>query len=262
MKRFENKVVIVTGGASGIGEATVRRLVSEGGKAVIADLAEERAERLARELEADGADVRAVYFSATELESCRRLVEFARDAYGGIDVLVNNVGGTDLKRDGDIASLDIGYFDEAFHLNLRSAVYLTQLVLPFLEARGGGSIVNMASIGGLTGDFRGTFYGMGKAALIALTRYTATQTGKRNIRCNAVAPGLVLTPAATDNLPEDMRKTFLRHNSLDRLGDPKDIAGIVAFLASEDAAYVTGQTVVADGGLTGHNPTVGDFRKS
>lgn len=259
MKRFKDKVIVITGAASGIGEATARRLACEGGKIVIADYAKERAEKLAEELMTDGADVRAVYFNAYELESCRHLIEVAEETFGRVDVLVNNVGGTDLKRDGNIATLDIAYFEDAFSINLRCPVYLSQLVIPLMEKQGGGNIVNIASIGGFAGDFRGTYYGMAKAGVIALTKYIATQMGKKNIRCNAVAPGLTLTPSAVDNLPEEMRKLFVRHNSLSYLGEPEDMAATVAFLASDDAHYITGQTIVADGGLTIHNPTVGEI---
>lgn len=262
MERLKTKVAVVTGGASGIGEATVRRMTAEGARVVIADYAREQAEALAAELAGAGADVRPVYFTAARLDSCRDLIAFAREAYGRIDCLVNNVGGSDLKRDGSIETADIDYFDEVFHINLRSAVYLTQLAIPVMESGGGGSIVNMASIGGLTGDYRGTFYGMAKAGLINLTRYTAIQVGKKNIRCNAVAPGLVLTPAALRNLPERVRTVFLRHNALPYLGDPEDIAAAVVFLASDDARYITGQTLVADGGLTIANPTVAELAEA
>lgn len=259
MKRFEDKTVLITGGASGIGEATSRRISAEGGKIIIADYAKEKAEQLARELRTQAAEACAAYFSATDLKSCEELVDFSLKTYGHIDVLVNNVGGTNLQLDRDIERLDIGYFDEAFHLNLRCAIYLTQLVAENMSVPKGGNIVNVASIGGRCGDYRGTYYGAAKAGLINFTRYTATQLGRKNIRCNAVAPGLVLTPAALNNLPENMRKLFIRHNALPYLGKPEDIAATIAFLASEDARYLTGQTLVADGGLTVHNPVVADI---
>lgn len=262
MDRFKDKVVIVTGAASGIGEATTRRIVSEGGTVVIADYAKEKAVRLAEELQTGNAEVYPVYFSAEDLNSCRTLFELTLEKYNRIDVLINNVGGTDLRKDQNIEKVDIDYFDQAFHLNLRYAVFLSQLVIHAMVRQKGGNIVNIASIGGITGDYRGTYYGAAKAALINLTRYTATQTGKHNIRCNAVAPGLVLTPAALSNLPEETRKVFVRHNALPYLGQPQDIASVVAFLASEDARYITGQTIIADGGLTIHNPTVADFTQT
>lgn len=125
-----------------------------------------------------------------------------------------------------------------------------------MTTHGGGNIVNVASISGLTADANGTLYGASKAGVINLTKYIATQMGKKNIRCNAVAPGLVLTPAALDNLNEEVRNIFLGQCATPYLGEPEDVAATIAFLASNDARYITGQTIVVDGGLTIHNPTV------
>lgn len=133
MNRFENKVILITGAASGIGAASVRRLTNEGGKVIIADYDKDKAGQLANELTEAGADVRAVYFTADQLDSCRKLVSLAYGAYGRIDCLVNNVGGSKLQRDSNIQHLDIEYFDEVFHINLRCAVYLTQLVIPIMK---------------------------------------------------------------------------------------------------------------------------------
>lgn len=256
MNRFEDKIAIVTGAAGGIGEATTRRIISEGGKVVIADYSKERADKLAGELAHSGADVRSIYFSATEVESCKELVDFAMKEYGKVDILINNVGGTNLKRDLSIEKLDLSYFDEVFHLNLYCMMYLSQQIILIMKSHGGGNIVNVASIGGITADASGTLYGTSKAGVINLTRYIATQAGKKNIRCNAVAPGLVLTPAALNNLDEKLRNVFLDQCTTPYLGKPEDIAATIAFLASDDARYVTGQTIVADGGLTIHNPTI------
>ena len=135
-------------------------------------------------------------------------------------------------------------------------MYLSQLIIPIMKAHGGGNIVNVASISGITADASGTLYGASKAGVINSTRYIATQVGKKNIRCNAVAPGLVLTPAALNNMNEDVRNIFLGQCATPYLGEPQDIAATIAFLASEDARYITRQTIIADGGLTIHNPTV------
>lgn len=256
MNRFENKIIIITGAAGGIGASTTRRIVSEGGKVVIADYSREKADQFAAELSNSGADVRPVYFSATELKSCKELITFTMKEYGQIDVLVNNVGGTNPRRDPNIETLDMDYFDEAFHLNLSCTMYLSQLVIPIMSAQGSGNIVNVASISGITADSNGTLYGASKAGVINLTKYIATQTGKKNIRCNAVAPGLILTPAALNNLNEEVRKIFLGQCATPYLGEPQDVAATIAFLASEDARYITGQTIVVDGGLTIHNPTI------
>ncbi len=256
MNRFENKIIIITGAAGGIGASTTRRIVSEGGKVIIADYSREKADQFAAELSNSGADVRPVYFSATELKSCKELITFTMKEYGQIDVLVNNVGGTNPRRDTNIETLDMDYFDEAFNLNLSCTMYLSQLVIPIMSAQGGGNIVNVASISGITADSNGTLYGASKAGVINLTKYIATQTGKKNIRCNAVAPGLILTPAALNNLNEEVRKIFLGQCATPYLGEPQDVAATIAFLASEDARYITGQTIVVDGGLTIHNPTI------
>lgn len=256
MNRFKDKTAIITGAAGGIGEATTRRITSEGGKVIIADYSKERADKLAAELTRSGADVRSIYFSATKVESCKEVIDFAMKEYGKIDILVNNVGGTDLKRDSNIEKLDLSYFDEAFHLNLYCSMYFSQQIISIMETNGGGNIVNVASISGITADTGGTLYGASKAGVINLTRYIATQVGKKNIRCNAVAPGLVLTPAALNNLNEEVRNIFLSQSATPYLGKPEDIAATIAFLASNDARYITGQTIVADGGLSIHNPTI------
>ena len=241
MKRFVNKTVLVTGGAAGIGRATVERFVKEGAKVIIADCNIEAAQKLAASLKDNEYKDKAI------------------ELFGSIDILVNNVGITDLSRDLDVENLDISYFNQIFHVNLLSMIHTTRAVLPMMKSSGGGSIVNVASIGGVTGDFRGTFYGLSKAGVINLSRYIATQYGKYKIRCNSVSPGLVLTGAANNNLSGNAIKTFLSHNTLPYLGQPADIASVIVFLSSDDARYVTGQNIIVDGGLECHNPTVGEF---
>lgn len=259
MERFKDSVVLVTGGASGIGAATARRFASEGAKVMIADYNQEKARELSQELNREGAKAASVFFDAGELASGTSIVRETVRHFGTIDVLVNNVGGNDLNRDLDILELDLDYFDTIFHINLRSMIVTAKEALPEMIRRQKGAIVNVASISGLLGDFRGSLYGMTKAGVINLTRYIATQYGKQGVRCNAVAPGLVLTPAATNALPQNIREVFLKYNAVHYLGEADDIAGTIAYLASEDARYVSGQTIVADGGMNSHNPTVEDL---
>lgn len=259
MDRFTNKVALVTGGARGIGKSSAERLCMEGARVVVADYNAEGVYQTVADFREQGFVADALVFNATDVDNCKRIVQKTIALHGKIDVLVNVVGGNDLNRDKAVGELDIDYFDEIFHLNVRSMLVSIQTALPDMIKQGGGSIVNIASMSGVTGDFRGTLYGMCKAGVISLTRYVATQYGKAGIRCNAVAPGLVVTPAVELSLPEVYKTLFLKHNSLAYLGRPEHIASTVAFLASDDAAYINGQTILADGGMTCHNPTVGDM---
>lgn len=256
MKKLVNKVALVTGASSGIGKATVERFVKEGAKVIVADHNLEKAEKQASALRDNQYHAQAVMFEASDIGSAAKAVDKAIEFYGGIDCIVNNVGGSDLSRDLNVGELDIRYFDEVMHVNLRSMIATAQAALPFMKNCRAGTIINVASIGGLLGDNRGTLYGISKAGVINLTRYLAAQYGRYGIRCNGVAPGLVLTPAAIDNLTPENREEFLKHNSLPYAGRPEDIAGVIAFLASEDARYLSGQTIIADGGMSCHNPTV------
>lgn len=256
MKKLVNKVTLITGASSGIGRATAERFVKEGAKVIIADHNLERAQKLAASLRDNEFHAEAVMFEASDKRCAARAVDKANELFGGIDCIVNNIGGSDLSRDLSAGELDISYFDEVMHVNLRSMIATAQAALPYMIGRKEGCIVNVASISGFLGDSRGTLYGISKAGVMNLTRYIATQYGKYGIRCNAVAPGLILTPAAMESLSQEERDNFLRHNSLPYAGKPEDIANVITFLASEDARYITGQTIVADGGMSCHNPTL------
>lgn len=254
MKKLVNKVALITGASSGIGKATAERFVKEGAKVIIADHNMERAEKFASSLRDNEYHAEAVMFEASGLYSAKLAVDRAIEIFGSIDCVVNNVGGTNLLKDLDVEELDLHYFDEVLHTNLRSMLATAQAAIPFMK-NFGGTIINIASIGGLLGDLKGTLYGISKAGVINLTRYIAAQYGHFGIRCNCVAPGLVLTPATLDNMSEEDRETFIKYNSLPYAGRPEDIASIIAFLASEDSRYISGQTIIADGGMSCHNPT-------
>lgn len=253
MERFSDKIVFVSGATGGIGHASARRMAREGAMAVIASHNMERVGATVDAFKAEGLKAEGVYYDGHDMNSVVEAISGIAGRFGRIDVLVNNVGGTDMRLDGPVATLDPAYFDTAMTFDLKGTLMAIRTALPHIPA--GGAIVNVASIGGLTGDFRGTLYGVSKAGVIALTKYVATQYGRSGIRCNAVAPGLVLTKAALDNLPLEVREVFAGQTPLPYLGEPDDIAGAVAFLASDDARYMTGQTLVIDGGMTCHNPT-------
>ncbi|MGL5319041.1 MAG: SDR family NAD(P)-dependent oxidoreductase [Bacteroidales bacterium] len=251
--RFFNKVVLVTGAATGIGRSAVERFAREGAKVIIADHNYKKAKTFSIALATEGFEAKAFNFDAESLKSCEELVKFAMSEYGRIDVLVNNVGVTDSLKDVDILNLDISYFDRVFHTNLRSMIYLAKLVLPSMIKVGKGSIINISSLGSDIADFQYTFFGASKAGVNSLTKYIATQYAKDGIRCNAIAPGLVLTNKVQSVLPSEIRDVFNKYNSNHLIGESEDIASCIAFLASPDSRFLNGQTIVVDGGLSSSN---------
>jgi NAD(P)-dependent dehydrogenase (short-subunit alcohol dehydrogenase family) len=261
MNRVADKVAIVTGAGSGIGAACALALAAEGAKTIFADINAESAERQSAAARAAGYEACAVAADIGDEMSIRRMFEFALDRYGALDVLHNNAADTRLSstRDAPVEHVDVGVWDEIMRINLRGTMLACKYAIPHLRARGGGSIINTASGAGHSGMLSHTAYGVSKAGIIMLTEYVATQHGKEGIRCNAVSPGLIVTPAtehsyATSGVGEMM----LRHHLTPRLGKPEDIANAVVFLASEESAFVTGETLLIDGGLLAHQPYYAD----
>jgi NAD(P)-dependent dehydrogenase (short-subunit alcohol dehydrogenase family) len=149
------------------------------------------------------------------------------------------------------------------HINLRGTMLACKYAIPHLRAQGGGSIINISSGAALSGSLAYTAYGVSKAGIITLTQYVATQHGKEGIRCNAIAPGLIVTPAAEGRYAQgEFREMMLRHHLTPRLGTPADIAAAVTYLASDRAAFITGQVISVDGGLSAHTPFYADFNSS
>ena len=260
MKRVEGKVVVITGGASGIGRAAVLALAAEGAAVVIGDLRQEDAAAVADQVVAAGGRAVGVSVDVTEEDSVARLIGTAVDEFGRLDVMCNHVGGSDPRRDLDVLGLDMDEFDRTMRLNVRSTVLGCRAAIPHLIKAGGGSIINTASVGGLSGDFTQTAYGTAKAAVIRLTQYVATQFGAQNIRCNAIAPGAVMTPALRDNLSPELIEGIRRHNALPFIGEPEDVAHLMLFLASSESRYITGQLLVVDGGMSSHS-TIAEIRR-
>ncbi len=260
MGRVEQKVAVITGGASGIGLAASRLLAAEGASVVIGDLEYEKAVAAAEDINAAGGSALGVAVDAMEEESLVALVQTAVDEFGALHVMCNHVGGSNPRKDLDLLRLDLDEFDRVMRLNVRSTVIGCQAALPHLIAAGGGSIINTASVAGLSGDFLQVAYGTAKAAVIRLSEYVATQYGKNHVRCNAVAPGAVMTPALRDNVPAEAIEAIRGHNALPFIGVPDDIAQAMLFLASDESRYLTGQLLVVDGGMSSHSSIAEDRR--
>jgi NAD(P)-dependent dehydrogenase (short-subunit alcohol dehydrogenase family) len=259
MGRLQDKVAIVTGAAAGIGHAAAVLMAREGARVVVADLDIEAARRVAGDIEGAGGLALAVRLDALDEASIEAMVRHAHEAYGALHVLYNNVGGTDVSRDNSVTGMDWSYWDTALRWNLSSTVYACRCALPLMLAGGGGAIVNTTSMVALSGDVRPTAYAAAKGAIISFTRFVATQYGRQGIRCNAIAPGLILTPRATPR-PQKVLDAFARHTLAPEHGQPEDVAYAALFLASDEARFINGQVLVVDGGMHAHNPTVADLQ--
>jgi NAD(P)-dependent dehydrogenase (short-subunit alcohol dehydrogenase family) len=263
--RLKDKVAIVTGAASGIGAATAAALAAEGACVVLADINLDGARKQAASIAAEGARTAAVALDLGDPASVEAMIRFAVEQFGGLDILDNNAADTRLSatRDVGVEHTEIEVWDSLMRTNLRGTMLACKYAIPRMRARGGGSIINMSSGSGLTGALAPTAYGVSKAGIITLTQYVATQHGKEGIRCNAIAPGLIVTPATANSYSSGpFGEMMLRHHLTPRLGMPSDIAAAVVFLASDEAAFITGQTLCVDGGLLAHAPYHADMAAS
>jgi len=259
MGRVENKVALVTGGASGIGLASAQLLAQEGAKVVVADFNLEGAEKVAADIKAQGFEATAVFLNAGEEESIKEAVEFTVATYGQINVLYNNVGITNVRKDLDVVNIDLEEWDKVMDVNLKSVLLGARFAIPHMQKVGGGSIINTASMAAFASDSIRSAYGASKAGVAHLTKYIATQYGKDHIRCNAIAPGLIMTPAAKNNLPQAMLDIFTKYNALPYNGEAEDIGYAVVYLASDESKFMTGQTLQIEGGHYMANPTIADL---
>ncbi|MGB3796839.1 MAG: glucose 1-dehydrogenase [Alteraurantiacibacter sp.] len=258
MRRLEGKIAIVTGGGGGIGSAVARRIVSEGGKVAIADVFEDSAKAAADPL---GDAALAVQFDAADPASIEAMVQTTVDHFGGLDILHNNAAMTDpAKHPLDTTPVDIPIeiWDEIIDINLRGYLLGCKYAIPHMITRGGGSIINTASNSGIAGDLARVAYGASKGGIITLSKYVATQYGKQNIRCNSVSPGVVLTAALEATVP-GLKEVIQRHILTPEFGTPDDIAALVAFLASEESRYITGENISISGGGLSHQPHYADL---
>lgn len=253
--RLKDKVVLITASTRGIGLACVKKCAKEGAAVYMAARNVERAQEIADALEG----VKCVYNDATKPETFTSMVEDVVTDAGRIDVLVNNFGTSNPGKDLDFAHTDPTVFIDTVNLNLRSVFMASQAAAKHMAAHGGGSIINISSVGGIVPDISQVAYGTSKAAINYLTRLIAVHEAKNNIRCNAVLPGMTATEAVEKNLSEEFRSLFLRHIPLGRMGLPEEIAEAVVYFASSDSAYTTGQILTVSGGFGLATPVYGDL---
>jgi 3-oxoacyl-[acyl-carrier protein] reductase len=252
---LDGKVAVIAGGGGGIGEATTRILAAAGAAVAVVDIDRERTEAVSASVASSGGRARAVIADLRDEAACDAALARVTDELGGIDVLANVAGGMQQFVEWlPLREWTTEAWDTIVHLNLRYVFWLCRAVIPTMEARGGGSIVNVASISGVFGSPNHSAYGAAKAGLMQLTKTLALECGRVGIRVNAVSPGAIVTPATSPNMSEDRLTTLSRTTPLQRPGQPEDIARAILFFASPIAEYVTGQMLLVDGGVSAKFP--------
>jgi NAD(P)-dependent dehydrogenase (short-subunit alcohol dehydrogenase family) len=250
LRGLTDKVAVVVGGATGIGAATAARLGGEGCRVVVGDIAKDAAQLTAERIAAAGGAATHVAFDLADPDSVADLIKTAATTYDGVDLLFN-VGAdmSAIRADTDVVDIDFDVWDRVMAVNLRGYVAAMKYAIPRMLGRGGGAIVNMSSAAAFQGEPARPAYATAKAGIGALTRHVASRWGKEGIRCNAVAPGFTATEVIR-SVPQwpELQAAALKRIRGTRVGDPDDIASLVAFLLSEEGAWINGQVVNIDGG--------------
>ena len=246
MKLLEGKTAIVTGAARGIGKAVALKLASEGANIAFTDLTiDENGKATEKEIEAFGVKVKGYASNAADFDDTHKTVNDILNDFGKIDILVNNAG---ITRDGLMMRMNEQQWDMVININLKSAFNFIHAVTPIMMKQRNGSIINMSSVVGISGNAGQSNYSASKAGMIGLAKSVAKELGSRGIRANAIAPGFIITEM-TGALPEKVREEWEKQIPLRRGGTPEDVANVALFLASDLSSYVTGQVIPVCGGM-------------
>ena len=248
MKLLEGKVALVTGAARGIGKAIAIRFAEQGANVAFTDLAiNEAAEQTLAELEALGVKAKAYASNAASFEESHEVVKQIMEDFGRIDVLVNNAG---ITKDGLMMRMSEAQWDAVINVNLKSAFNFIHAVTPIMAKQRGGSIINMSSVVGVSGNAGQCNYSASKAGMIGLAKSIAKEMGPRGIRANAIAPGFIVTDM-TDKLNDDIKAKLVADISLGRMGTADEVANVALFLASDMSSYISGEVIKVAGCMKG-----------
>jgi 3-oxoacyl-[acyl-carrier protein] reductase len=246
MDLLKGKTALITGGSRGIGREIAIKFAQEGANVAVSDLAlDENTESLEKELTALGVKAKAYASDASSFEGSEEMVNKVAQEFGQIDILVNNAG---ITRDNLLMRMTEADWDLVIKVNLKSVFNLTKAVQKYMLKQRSGSIINMSSVVGVSGNGGQSNYSASKAGLIGFTKSIAQELGSRSIRCNAIAPGFIETKM-TEKLPENVRKDWIKTIPLRRGGKPQDVANVATFLGSDLSSYVTGQVINVCGGM-------------
>ncbi|MDY0344524.1 MAG: 3-oxoacyl-ACP reductase FabG [Lentimicrobium sp.] len=246
MKRLEDKVAIITGGADGIGKATAELFAAEGAKVAIWDLNTEKGEALVKQLKANDGEAIFVRVNTADMAAVEKAAAIVMEKYGRIDILLNNAG---ITRDASMKKMTTDQWQQVIDVNLSGVFYCTKAVSPFMLENGYGRIISTSSVVALYGNFGQTNYVAAKAGVIGMTKTWAREFGRKGITVNAIAPGFISTEMVAA-MPEQVLAGMREKVPVGRLGEPKEIAYAFLFLASDEAAYVNGTVLSVDGGIT------------
>lgn len=259
MKILNDKIALVTSATRGIGLATAIKLADNGAKVYMGVRRLEATQEICDKYAKEGLVMKTVFFDAYKVDSYKEMIDTIIEKEGKIDILVNNFGTGRPETDLDLVNGSEESFFELFEHNVGSVYRISKLVIPHMIENGGGSIVNISSIGGSVPDISRIGYGVSKSGVNNITQQIAIQYAKNKVRCNAVLPGMIATDAVASNMPKEFQKSFLSHVPLNRMGNPEDIANAVLFFASENSSYITGSILEVSGGYHLGTPQYADF---